>query len=314
MPTLSIVLPAYEEKDSLARVVQSLRTALDSSGEVSREIIVVDDGSRDGTWESLRTLAAAHTDVRGVRLSRNFGHQGALLAGLSEAAGDAVVMLDADGQHPPELVPELVRRWRTGARVVQTLRRDPPNLPLFKRLTSRAYYRVFSRLTGVELSAGAADFRLVDRETLELILRHPQPARFLRGFLAWTGLATEFVPFEAAERFAGRTKYTLPKMLALAREGLVRFSTTPLRWAAGLSLASALAASVAGLWVLSGTDVRPAHIAGILAVVVGVQLLAWVVFSEYAGMTGATVQGLPPFVVRERTALRPTGASSRTTG
>ncbi len=302
MPTLSIVLPAYEEQDSVARVVDELRAALDAAGENSREIVVVDDGSRDATWEAVRILARRHADVRGVRLSRNFGHQGALLAGLSEAEGDAVVMLDADGQHPPALVPELVRRWRSGARVVQTLRRDPPNLPLFKRLTSRAYYRVFSRLTGVELSAGAADFRLVDRETLELILRHPQPARFLRGFLAWTGLATEFVPFEAADRFAGRTKYTLAKMLALAREGLVRFSTTPLRWAARLSLASAFAASGAGLWMLTAREAEPRRIAALLAVVVGVQLLAWVVFSEYAGMTGATVQGLPAFVVRERTA------------
>jgi glycosyltransferase involved in cell wall biosynthesis len=301
MPALSIVLPAFEEQDAVVRVVEELRAALDDAGEDSREIIVVDDGSRDATWDAVLSLAGRHGDVRGVRLSRNFGHQGALLAGLSEASGDAVVMLDADGQHPPSLVPELVRRWRSGARVVQTLRRDPPRLPLFKRLTSRTYYRVFSRLTGVELSAGAADFRLVDRETLLLILRHPQPARFLRGFLAWTGLATEFVPFEAAERLAGRTKYTLTKMLALAREGLVRFSTTPLRWAARLSLASALAATAAGAWMLTAARVEPRFVAGLLSIVVGVQLLAWVVFSEYAGMTGATVQGLPAFVVRERT-------------
>ncbi len=304
MPALSIVLPAYEEQDAVTRVVEELRAALDGTGERSREIIVVDDGSRDGTWEVILSLARSHADVRGVRLSRNFGHQGALLAGLTEAAGDAIVMLDADGQHPPALVPELVRRWRSGARVVQTLRRDPPHLPLFKRFTSRAYYRVFSRLTGVELSAGAADFRLVDREALELILRHPQPARFLRGFLAWTGLATEFVPFEAAERFAGRTKYTLAKMLALAREGLVRFSTTPLRWAARLSLASAMVATTAGVWMLTASRAEPRLVAGLLSVVVGVQLLAWVVFSEYAGMTGATVQGLPAYVVRERTPPR----------
>jgi glycosyltransferase involved in cell wall biosynthesis len=212
---ISIVIPAYNEERNLEPLYAKLREVLSGAGEDDFEVIFVDDGSTDRTWDAIAALSGADVRARGVRLSRNFGHQSALMAGLAAARGRAVVMMDADLQHPPSLVPQLVRKWREGFHIVHAVRRDPPNLSWFKRMTSRLYYRLFTFMSGVEIEPGSADFRLLDRQVVDEVLRFEEEGLFLRGLVHWVGYSTASVPFECGERHAGKSKYGLKKMLTL---------------------------------------------------------------------------------------------------
>ena len=206
---ISIVIPAYNEERNLDVLYANVREVLDSAlGDSDWELVVIDDGSSDGTWDRLNALSAADVRVRGVRLSRNFGHQSALMAGLAAARGHAVIMMDADLQHPPQLLPQLVRKWREGFQIVHAVRRDPPNLSWFKRTTSSLYYRVFAFMSGVTIEPGSADFCLLDRQVVDEVLKFEEEGLFLRGLVHWVGYATASVPFECGQRYAGRANTT----------------------------------------------------------------------------------------------------------
>src|SRR5262249_15682407 len=229
------VVPAYDVARHRDVRCAGLREQLETL-RVHWELIVVDDGSADGTWNAIARLSETDPRVRGVRLSRNFGHQNALLAGLAAARGKAVISMDADLQHPPEVVPQLVERWQDGYQLVPPLRRAPPSVPYLKRLSSRLYYRLFSYLSGVEIQPGAADFRLIDRQVLDEILKFKEEGMFLRGIVHWVGYATTSVMFDCSKRHAGTSNYNLRKMVTLAWHGVSSFSLVPLRIAMGIGL------------------------------------------------------------------------------
>ncbi len=231
----SIVVPLCNEQGTVAELVERVRAAVDAAG-IDAELILVDDGSSDGTWEQIRRATEAWPRVRGLRLSRNFGHQHALVAGLTHARGRAIVTMDGDLQHPPEVIPQLVARWREGYRIVMTRREDRGVASPWKRVSSSLYYRLFSAATGVEMSDGSSDLRLIDASVLDQILRFNDHDIFLRGMVQWVGFDSATVAFRADPRREGRSKYTLRRMMRLGAGALVSFTTRPLRAALWLGL------------------------------------------------------------------------------
>lgn len=241
---VSIVCPAYQEEDVLPPFHQELSAVLARlEDKYCFEIVYVDDGSRDGTLECLRQLASGDKRVRFVSLSRNFGHQAALTAGLEHAVGDAVISMDSDLQHPPAILPQLLERWEAGHDVVITIRQDDPNLSFFKRFTSRGFYRVMRLVSSTEVRLAASDFRLMSRKAAQAFLQLREQHRFVRGMIQWLGFRTAEIHFQPHARRAGQSKYTLKRMLRLAGDGLFSFTNLPLRlpfyagaavWALGL--------------------------------------------------------------------------------
>ena len=307
---ISIVIPAYNEERNLEALYVNVREVLNAAGESEWELVVVDDGSKDGTWHTICALSAADVRVRGVRLSRNFGHQSALMAGLAAARGRAVIMMDADLQHPPALLPLLMHKWREGFQVVHAVRRDPPNLSWFKRTTSKLYYRLFTFMSGVEIEPGSADFCLLDRQVLDEVLKFEEDGLFLRGLVHWVGYATASVPFDCGERYAGSSKYNLRKMLTLGWHGVSSFSLVPLRIGIAIGLLSATLAFLGTAYAIVGWWVDDAIVPGwassvaISSFLFGVLFAFLAVLAEYVGRIVVEVRRRPRFLVRETT--RPT--------
>ena len=302
-PEISVVLPVHEEAGALPAVVARIAAALAAE---SYEIVLVDDGSRDSTWDVMLALRSAHPQLVGIRFTRNFGHQSAILAGLIAARGDAVIMMDSDGQHPPELLPELIARWRGGAVVVQGIRTGSAEENAFKRESSNLFYRVFTALAGVHIPKGSADFRLLSRPVLEKVLASSGPLLFLRGLIPWLGFQAEQVPFTVEPRLAGNTSYSLRRMLQLSLHGLLGFSINPLRFASAMGIAVSLLSFaylvyILGVWFI-GDSVVPgwASTAGLLAFLGGIQLLTLGILGEYVGRIFTAHLDRPPFVIREQ--------------
>jgi dolichol-phosphate mannosyltransferase len=305
---ISIVVPAYNEERNLEVLHRRVSECLDRAvGRDEWELLFVDDGSKDGTWAAIEVLNKSDPRVRGVRLSRNFGHQSALMAGLAAARGQAVIMMDADLQHPPELLPELIARWREGFQIVHAVRRDPPELSWFKRRTSRAYYKLFAFLSGVEIEPGAADFRLLDRQVLDEILQFEEEGLFLRGIVHWVGYATASVPFDCGERYAGSSKYSLKKMLQLGWHGVSAFSLVPLRIGIVIGLISSTIAflgvgyAILGKWLDREAIPGWASSVAISSFLFGVLFVFLAVLAEYVGRIAVEVRRRPRFLVRETT-------------
>jgi polyisoprenyl-phosphate glycosyltransferase len=303
-PTLSVVVPAFFEESSLPQLHRELVAVLDA-GDLTWELIVVDDGSTDGTWRQIEALHRKDARVRGLRLSRNFGHQYALFAGLTQASGLAVVMMDGDLQHPPAVVPQLLDEWEKGAKIVHTMRRDPPTLPWIKRLTSRLFYRVFSFLSGVKLFAGSADFRLLDRQVVDQVLRLREDGLFLRGLVHWVGFPSATVEFTCGERFAGTSKYDLWRMMRFAWTGITSFSVVPLRLAVILGLITSLGAFYQlgeALYIKLFTDRAVpgwASVIGLMSLLFGVLFILLGILGEYLARVLQEVRGRPRFIVRD---------------
>ncbi len=296
-PVLSIVSPCYNERGGLAELHRRL-TAVCKSLALTYEIVLVDDGSRDGTGDEIRRLAEADPHVRGVLLSRNFGHQAAVSAGYDHARGQAVVVLDADLQHPPELIPEFVARWRGGCDVVYAYREG---------ITPRLGYRVHNWLCDVKIPAEAADFRLLDRKVVDALRSLPERRRFVRGLVAWLGFRQVGIPYRQADRFAGTPAYTLRQHLRIRLDSVLNFSTAPLRLSVYLGLVTLLlgglyAAYIIGTLVFVGRDAIPSGWPALIITVLilgGVQLVCLGMVAEYVGRTYEEVKRRPSYVVRE---------------
>ncbi|GAB7184783.1 bacterial DPM1-like enzymes [Kitasatospora sp. Ki12] len=292
-PLLSVVVPCYNEAEVLAHTHDRLSRVLDGLPDFDCEQIYVDDGSADGTWDLINSLARSSGSTRAMRLSRNFGHQSACLAGLRESRGDAVVVIDADLQDPPEVIAEMAALWRDGWSVVSARRRSRAGETVFKRATAAAFYRVLGAISDRPPELDTGDFRLMDRELVELLSVSLEQDLYLRGAVSWFGLPETSVPYDRDARYAGASKYTLRKMLALSRNGLLANSSLPLR----------LPAYVGALALVGGAtaaavrrDVRLLAASGAF----GVQALALGVVGEYLDAVLRQVRGRPHYVVGER--------------
>jgi glycosyltransferase involved in cell wall biosynthesis len=228
---ISIVAPFYNESEVIEYFYKELKGVLDVLEGITYEMIFVDDGSEDDTLTKLNCLAESDSKVRVYSLSRNFGHQIALTAGLDAARGAAVIMMDGDLQHPCKLIPEMIKKWRQGFEIVIAVREHTQDASWFKQLTSKIFYRLFNFMSDTNVHEGAADFTLLSRKSHQILRNMPERHRFLRGMVSWIGMSRALVRYQAPKRAAGRSKYSLLKMVSLAVEATLSFSTMPLRLA-----------------------------------------------------------------------------------
>ena len=304
-PGLSIVVPALNEEAALEPLHARLSTVLDGQA-ISAEIILVDDGSTDRSFEVMRDLRARDPRVKVIRLSRNFGHQAALMAGLDAAAGEAVVVMDADLQHPPELIPELVAQWRGGFQVVHAVRRETEGASALKRATSRLFYWLSNRVGEVRLEPGAADFKLLDRRVVADLVGMRERSRFLRGLVAWAGYRQAGVPYVAPARARGAAKYTWTRMLWFALDGILSFSRVPLRITFVVGMLAGVAsflytAAMVYVHLFTGRTVPGwTSIVALVLLLGGMQLIALGVIGEYLGRIYDETKGRPLYLVRDR--------------
>lgn len=227
-PEISIVIPLYNESGNISHLHLAISAVLDVLTQPS-EIIFVDDGSRDGSFDLIKNLSSKDKRIKGLSLSRNFGHQVALLAGLQHASGDIIITMDADLQHPPEIIPLLFREYEKGFDIVNTRRIDGKDTGYFKKATSRYFYRMINKIAEVNIPEGSSDFRLMSRKALDAFLQFGERDRFTRGLVSYMGFRQSVVSYECPPRFAGKSKYTLRRMLHFAADGVTSFSSRPLR-------------------------------------------------------------------------------------
>ncbi len=238
MNKISLIIPMYFEQDVANECYNRVKSVLDSLNGYSYEIIFVNDGSRDATGEILSNIAKNDKKVKVITFSRNFGHQAAVTAGLKFVTGDVAVIIDADLQDPPELIPDMLKLWEQGNDVVYGKRKSREGESKFKLFTAKAFYRTLNALSDVEIPCDTGDFRLVDRKVVDTVNSLPEHNKFLRGLFSWVGYKQIPFEYERKERFAGKTKYPLRKMLKLASDGIISFSTKPLKIVGGLGLIS----------------------------------------------------------------------------
>jgi polyisoprenyl-phosphate glycosyltransferase len=298
---LSVVAPMFDEEETVDAFYERVRAALEG---LPFELVLVDDASGDRTPELLDRLADSDPRVRVLHLSRNFGHQAAITAGLEHARGDVVAMMDGDLQDPPELIPSMLDHWRSGSAVVYGVRESRAGETHFKLTTARWFYRLFGRVTGLELRENSGDFRLLDRQALDAILSMRERNRFLRGMTVWIGFTQTAVPYSRDARQAGKTKYTLRRMLRFSLDAISSFSSVPLQAAtllgfcfsiiAFLGLPLVIAARIAGIYVPGVSTIL-----FVILLLGGIQLITVGIIGEYVGRIYDEVKGRPLYVVRE---------------
>ena len=298
---LSVVAPVYDEQELVESFVARACAAV---ADYNFELVVVNDGSTDATGELLDRIAASDPRVRIVHLSRNFGHQAALTAGLEHALGDAVAMIDADLQDPPELIPTMVERWEQGADVVYAVRRQREGETAFKLATASWFYKLFDKLAQVDLTPNSGDFRLLDRRALDALLSMTERSRFLRGMTVWVGFNQTAVDYQRDARHAGETKYTVRKMLRFSLDAIASFSHVPLQLATYVGMLSAGLAFVA-IPVVLILRIVGSYLPGFGSITIailllgGIQLIALGVIGEYVGRIYDEVKHRPLYIVRE---------------
>jgi glycosyltransferase involved in cell wall biosynthesis len=305
VPEYSFVIPVLNERDTLPELHRRLAAVMDEL-DGSAEVVFVDDGSTDGSFAILQEMHGQDPRIKVVRLSRNFGHQIALTAGLDHALGRAVIIMDADLQDPPEVAIELARRWREGYDVVYAVREERNGESRFKLTTAKWFYRLMGRMSGVPIPVDAGDFRLVDRRAVDAVASMREHSRYLRGMFAWVGYDQTGVPYERSARFAGKTKFPLRKMVSFATDGVISFSAVPLRLALALGFFVSAVSTFAGILaiVLRLFDVYT--VPGWASIVVGMSFLGGVqltvlgVMGAYIARIYEEVKQRPLYLVRDR--------------
>jgi dolichol-phosphate mannosyltransferase len=305
-PRISVVLPVFNEEALLQELHERLTDVLRSMN-VSYELLYVDDGSGDGSWRRICEIADADRRVRGINLSRNFGHQVAITAGLDEARGDAVVVMDSDLQDPPHVIASLYAKFLEGHDVVYGQRRHRAGETWVKQASAKAFYRLVRRLTSVDVPVDAGDFRLMSRRVVDDLRKFPEQHRFLRGLASWVGYSQAAVPYDRDPRFGGVTKFSTGKMMVFALDGITSLSIRPLRLAShlGLLLSAASFAGMAGVIIYKlagGKGLIPGWTSLFVAALFigGIQLLALGLLGEYIGRIHDEVKRRPIYLVRDR--------------
>ena len=303
---VSVVVPCYDEEAVIEETHRRLTAALAELAVGDFEVIYVDDGSRDGTAGRLRRLHESDPRVRVLRFSRNFGHQIAVTAGLEHATGDVIVLIDADLQDPPEVIGEMLAKWRDGFDVAYGVRTDRDGESAFKRGSARLFYRIVNSFSDTTIPLDVGDFRLMDRRVVTALRAMPERARFVRGMVSWVGYRQAAVPYRRAARYAGETKYPLFKMLSLAIDGLTSFSLVPLRLASWVGFAASALAMIGIVYALSVRLMTSEWVPGWATVFVaalflgGIQLVALGIIGEYVGRAYVESKRRPLYFLEER--------------
>ena len=305
MTALSIVVPCFNEQDCLPALHERLSAAAGKAVGADYEILFVNDGSRDASWDMMRDMAARDSHVVAVNLSRNHGHQLALTAGLDLCRGEIILIIDADLQDPPELLSDMIDVMRNeDADVVYGVRRSRSGETAFKRATAHGFYRLLSRATEVEIPVDAGDFRLMSRRALDALLAMPEQARFIRGMVAWIGFRQVPFLYDRQERFAGETKYPLKKMLRFALDALTGFSSAPLKLASHVGLWLSIGSVILILYIAyawsAGRNIPGWTSLMLIVVIIGaVQMFVLALMGEYIGRLYNEAKGRPLYIVQE---------------
>ncbi len=313
-PDVSIVLPAHNEAENIAAIAAAITQAM--AGQGAYEIIFVDDGSTDGTLAAIRA-AARDPAIRYVSFTRNFGHQAALRAGLRHARGRGVIVMDADFEHPPELIPKLIAQWRGGAKIVAT-RRDDDGVPAGKRLSSKLYYRFLDAIGDVRIEPGSADYMLLDRAVVDVVNGLEDQEIFLRGLVRWLGFPLVTVPYTRGTRQHGDSKFSLRRMVELALTGIAAHSVRPLRFAIWLALAFALLSvlfivyAIISFLFIQHTVAGWSSLVAVIAILGAAQLLVLGIIGDYVGRILRETRRRPSYIVAETEAERETAAGVAT--
>ena len=303
-PTFSIIAPIYNELTNIPELYRRVKETLDATGE-AWELVMVDDGSSDGSVEKIRELAQQDGRVRLVIFARNFGHQIAVTAGLDYARGQAVTIIDADLQDPPEVILDLIAKWREGYEVVYAVRAEREGESWFKLFTASLFYRMIAAITDVKIPLDTGDFRLLDHKVVKVMQQMRERHRFLRGMSAWVGFKQVGVPYKRAARLSGQTKYPFRKMFKLAWNAITGFSYVPLQMATYLGFISAglsiLVIPVVAIMRLAGSQAFFGQASTLIAVLFlgGVQLISLGILGEYVGRLYDEAKGRPLYIVRE---------------
>ncbi len=308
LASISCVIPCLNEQSNLGVLLPELLNVMRQQGCVF-EIIVVDDGSIDGTPEAMRHWTELHDEIMYLRLSRNFGKEAAMTAGLEAARGQVVVCLDADMQHPPALIPAMLERWREGVQMVYAVRASRDNETRFKRIGTRLFYALMRTSDGQGVPANAGDFRLMDRVVVDALLRLPERSRFMKGLFAWVGFQSEAMPYHPPERLHGVSRFRPLKLLRFAVDGLTAFTTWPLRLLSLMGILLSILSFGYGLFIivghwLYGDPVRGwATLITVILFFAGVNLISLGVVGEYVARIFTEVKGRPVYLLRERTGV-----------
>ena len=305
MSLISIVVPVYNEEELIEWSHSRLKETMDATGE-DYELIFVNDGSRDRSPELLRGICAKDKRSKLLSFSRNFGHQCAISAGMAESRGDAVVVIDADLQDPPEVIPLMIEKWKEGFDVVYGKRAKRKGESAFKLLTAKVFYRVLDSLTNVDIPVDTGDFRILSRRVCDVMNSLPEHNKYIRGLVSWVGFKQAAIEYIREERTAGETKYTLKKMLRLAGDGLASFSYKPLALASGLGvftcctsvlyLAVALILDLVGVWNINGLY----YLGGFILLAIGLLMICLGLVGQYVGRICDEVRGRPYYIIADR--------------
>jgi glycosyltransferase involved in cell wall biosynthesis len=305
---VSVVCPVYNEEGGITQFYDRTTSAMQAiTPPVNYELVFVDDGSKDGSADILRTMAKDDERVNVIQFSRNFGHQLAITAGIDHARGDAVVVIDSDLQDPPEVIAGMVDKWRDGWDVVYGQRTERPGEGKFKLATARIFYRLINRLSDVELPLDAGDFRLIDRKVVDALKSIREENRYMRGLVSWVGFKQTALPYERDERFAGETHYPLRKMMHFAADGITSFSEKPLKIAISLGTLVTVAAFITAVIIILGKVLDPdsqlpgyASLMAVSLFLGGIQLLTIGILGQYIGRTYREAKNRPLYIVSDR--------------
>ena len=307
MKKISVVIPMYYEEEVAQDCYQRVEKVSKNIQNYEYEIIFVNDGSKDRTLEILETIAQSDKNVKIISFSRNFGHQAAVTAGIKYVTGDAIVIIDADLQDPPELIPEMLKLWEQGNEVIYGKRKVRKGESRFKLLTAKMFYKTLNALSDVEIPKDTGDFRLVDKKVIDVVNSMPEHNKFLRGLFSWVGFKQTAYEYERKERFAGKTKYPLKKMLKLASDGIISFSSKPLKIVGGLGIISIalsiiilIYSLISYIFELNNLTAGWTSIMVAITLFSGVQLLSIWIMSEYIARIYDETKNRPQYIIDKK--------------